>query len=275
MRNTRKSRARNAPGGNDFGADLPAEARVAIEGNRPSGNGKLVAQGHGNATEGSGVEVPSLLLGGTGSGFPLSLSLRDDSNLDGPGMTSLPQSAAVRGQAMPGVQRALHAGAFPSATNPHGGSSKTTMQSRRQPPSAKRPRVPDSSEQPPPCPNGQLQDQREKSNQHELDVARLLRGKRVPGSGARGVVGDVMAEPLLVECKRTTLRVRPLDNNELEKIAHEAASEGLTPAMAFRFDAIKPGVERDWVLVPARVLAALLRERLYLAEHGVAGKPKP
>lgn len=97
---------------------------------------------------------------------------------------------------------------------------------------------------------------------HEQRVALVTGGDLVAGSGSLGSPGDVRTKVLLIDCKSTELRSRPLDMEEIEKIAAEAESEGLTPALAFEFLALKPGVEQDWALVPLRfVLSATARNR--------------
>lgn len=99
-----------------------------------------------------------------------------------------------------------------------------------------------------------------RSRTHEERVAHATGGVLVAGSGSLGTPGDVRTEKLLIDCKSTELQSRPIDMEEVEKIAAEAESEGLTPALAFEFLGVKPGVERDWVLVPLRfVIAATAR----------------
>lgn len=101
----------------------------------------------------------------------------------------------------------------------------------------------------------------EKSKKHEHDVARILGGTRQPASGALDEKGDVHAEPFLVECKYTARRQYPLLLSTLETISSQARGKDLTPALALRFTSIQPGEDRDWALVPLRVLAVLLNNK--------------
>jgi Holliday junction resolvase len=98
-----------------------------------------------------------------------------------------------------------------------------------------------------------------RSRTHEQHVARATGGDVVPGSGSLGSPGDVRTKVLLIDCKSTELRSRPLDMEEIEKITAEAEAEGLTPALAFEFLGLKPGVEPDWALVPLRFIVAMTR----------------
>jgi hypothetical protein len=87
-------------------------------------------------------------------------------------------------------------------------------------------------------------------------------GKRVPGSGALGAPGDVrVGENYLLSAKWTEAREFALRLHDLEIICEEAGDEGVSPMMAFRFDAIHEDAERDWVLLPVRVLVGLLNRR--------------
>ena len=107
----------------------------------------------------------------------------------------------------------------------------------------------------------ELEQRKERSRAHELRVASIIEGRRVPGSGALGIPGDVANELLLGECKSRQGRTVKVDLADIEKIVAEAEADGRTPALAMEFLAIEPGVEKDWVLLPLRVVAALLNQR--------------
>ncbi len=103
----------------------------------------------------------------------------------------------------------------------------------------------------------ELQRRKAAAYEHERRVARLLGGTPRPGSGALGLPGDVATEGLLVSCKRTEQKSLTLPLAEIEKITLEAEAEGRTPAVALELAGVD-GAERDWIMVPARVIAAWL-----------------
>lgn len=107
----------------------------------------------------------------------------------------------------------------------------------------------------------QLQCQKRRSQAHEIFVARALGGRTTPGSGALGDPGDVDADLFRIECKESGARIFKLRLAQIEKIYAEAVRCGQTPAMAFRFGSLQADVEQDWIMLPIRVLAALLEER--------------
>jgi len=104
-----------------------------------------------------------------------------------------------------------------------------------------------------------INERKAQSRVHEERVARVLDGGRVPGSGCLGEVGDVRSPLLLVSCKRVDQRHVVIDLGWIEEICRDAAMEGLTPALALELPQLSDGVERDWVAIPLRVLAALTR----------------
>ena len=91
----------------------------------------------------------------------------------------------------------------------------------------------------------------------ENRMAALLGGRRVPASGALGTPGDVRTEVLLIECKYTEQRTLKIALDDIEKIARQAADEGLSPAMVFELAAVAEA-DRDWVLLPLRAVQAWL-----------------
>ena len=107
-----------------------------------------------------------------------------------------------------------------------------------------------------------LREQKRRSNAHEQWVARATGGRPTPGSGALGDPGDVDAGRFRFECKQTSARSYRIRLAEVEKIQREAASCGQTPAMAFRFSGLEPGVEQDWVMLPMRAFVALQARKM-------------
>ncbi|MCP4444740.1 MAG: hypothetical protein GY811_05245 [Myxococcales bacterium] len=101
-----------------------------------------------------------------------------------------------------------------------------------------------------------LQEQRASASAHERRVARLLGGDLVPGSGSLGQPGDVRTAQFLISCKETSQKTFRVIQ-EINKATAEAASVELTPAIVFHFTALPPHTERDWALVPLRVMASL------------------
>lgn len=100
---------------------------------------------------------------------------------------------------------------------------------------------------------------RAKFQRHERDVAVKLGGSLQPGSGAFAEKGDVVAGNLLIECKSTTLRTFPIPMSTVEKIVSEAREKNLAPALALRLGSIRPGMDEDWLMLPMRIVAELLR----------------
>lgn len=105
----------------------------------------------------------------------------------------------------------------------------------------------------------------------ENRIAGKLGGKRVRGSGAsmyskgdvRGVAlssADTKIE-FLVECKKTEKNSLILKWEWLRKITYEAMAKEKEPALTIEIQGNSdPNVDRDWILVPVRILEKL-RER--------------
>lgn len=97
----------------------------------------------------------------------------------------------------------------------------------------------------------------------EERVARVVGGRRVPGSGASMFAkGDVRSEHFLVECKRTEHASLSLKKEWLDKISAEAATEGREPALAIEIagGALSAHGEREWIMIPLRIFRKLTGE---------------
>lgn len=109
-----------------------------------------------------------------------------------------------------------------------------------------------------------LQQQRAASVEHEERIAALVGGTRVAGSGSLGELGDVRTAELLISCKQTTQTTRKIVADIIE-VCGLADSASRTPTLVYEFLSLPDQVEKDWALVPLRVLAAMT-ERSTAAE---------
>src|SRR5215831_10057573 len=105
---------------------------------------------------------------------------------------------------------------------------------------------------PPPIPATQRQPSgKERSLGQENGLAKRLKGRRVPGSGAfPGKPGDVSTDRYLIECKTTQAMSYVVTTQDLIRISREAFSRDKTPLFQIRFEGHPAGVENDWILVP-------------------------
>lgn len=70
----------------------------------------------------------------------------------------------------------------------------------------------------------------------EKRAAKRMGGALMPASGALdGAKGDFNLDQFKVDSKATEQKSRAVKLSELQKITHEAASEGRTPAMLLQF----------------------------------------
>jgi len=101
----------------------------------------------------------------------------------------------------------------------------------------------------------------------ESRIASRLGGKRVRGSGAsdfsKGDVRDVQAAGIefLVEAKQTIHASLSIKWEWLRKITAEAQAQNCEPALSIEIKGGKddPMVDRDWIMVPARVWEKMKR----------------
>lgn len=102
----------------------------------------------------------------------------------------------------------------------------------------------------------------------EARVARMVRGRRQPGSGCGSRKGDVdmptgaefALDRFLIECKGTGKASLSVKGAWLEKITREAMAEGKEPALHLEIMGVDPSIaEREWVVVPQSVFLRLLR----------------
>lgn len=104
----------------------------------------------------------------------------------------------------------------------------------------------------------------------EARVARMVRGRRQPGSGCGKRKGDVdmptgaefALDRFMIECKGTGKASLSVKGAWLEKITKEAMAEGKEPALQFEILGIDPSIaEQEWVAIPQSVFLRLLRLR--------------
>jgi hypothetical protein len=98
---------------------------------------------------------------------------------------------------------------------------------------------------------------------HEDDTAKEFRGRRKPASGGTRSPfkkGDVEAGTYLFENKCTAKASFPLRYADLAKIHREARQQGKVPVLSLRFDFGTPKFfeDREWVILPKRVLKELV-----------------
>lgn len=93
-------------------------------------------------------------------------------------------------------------------------------------------------------------------------LAKSLGVKAQPASGAmQGAKGDIDLDTVLMEAKSTSTKTLSLQLEWLAKIAHEARTQGKSPALAVAFTRTDGVAVRDgeWVMVPKYVWDECLR----------------
>ena len=106
-----------------------------------------------------------------------------------------------------------------------------------------------------------------RSKNHEIRVAKLLGGKRLPASGAKkwskwdAVTerGDISTKEFHIEHKRTDKESIILKSGWLTKISSGAKDKRKNPGLIVTFDSIK-NTEKDWAIIPAFIFAALVKK---------------
>ena len=95
---------------------------------------------------------------------------------------------------------------------------------------------------------------------HEKRIAKETGGRRNPGSGAIATMkGDIESAlvsegDVLLEVKFTDAKSHSVTIDKLKKISVEAAQAKRTPAYLITFNNMPHPFEKDWVLVPKKVL---------------------
>jgi Holliday junction resolvase len=88
----------------------------------------------------------------------------------------------------------------------------------------------------------------------EKRLIKQLGGRGRPASGAMvGAKGDIDLGTVLLEAKSTTSASISVKHDWLAKIAHEARSEGKTPALSISFVGVGGGPafhDGEWVMIP-------------------------
>jgi Holliday junction resolvase len=92
----------------------------------------------------------------------------------------------------------------------------------------------------------------------ETRLAKRSDGKRTRGSGSGNDKGDVkgaktslVKSELRIEAKSTKHASMSVKRSWLTKITEEARATGQTPALAITFAESDPGVDPDWIMLPA------------------------
>ena len=97
----------------------------------------------------------------------------------------------------------------------------------------------------------------------EKRAAKRLRGALMPASGAlAGAKGDYNLSEFKVDVKSTQKTGRRVTMLELQKITHEAAGEGRTPALQIVFAEGNghPRKNGSWVMIPEWAFKEMLGE---------------
>lgn len=104
-------------------------------------------------------------------------------------------------------------------------------------------------------------DQQRKSRNQEDRVARRIRGRRQPGSGAiqnDAFKGDIKHDRFLIEAKRTNAKSITVKSEWLLKIEDEARILDKLPALSLEIGGVPPTIERDWCMIPMSVFDRLV-----------------
>lgn len=101
----------------------------------------------------------------------------------------------------------------------------------------------------------------DKSHKQEERVAKALKGRKQPASGALpvpGLKGDIREDRFLIEAKRTDAQSIRVKASWLVKIEAEAEAIGKFPALSLELGEGLPLSEKDWCLIPMSVFKKLL-----------------
>ena len=87
-------------------------------------------------------------------------------------------------------------------------------------------------------------------DEHEDRVAKKMKGKKQPASGALPMhKGDILAGNFLVEAKTSGKKSIRVSQHWLEKISSEAMQTNKTPVLALGFPNMPIPYEQDWVML--------------------------
>jgi hypothetical protein len=97
------------------------------------------------------------------------------------------------------------------------------------------------------------------SKKQEKRIAKRSGGRRQPGSGSCDhSKGDVKADKILFECKTTNEKSIRVEKKWLIKISREASAQQRDPCLVASFPEMPSGIERDWAILPMKVLRCLI-----------------
>lgn len=95
----------------------------------------------------------------------------------------------------------------------------------------------------------------------EEKIAALLGGQRRGGSGSKYYAkGDVITEWGLIEVKQTRRKSYAVSLRVLDKISREALGVAKEPALAVVFENAPRWLDKEWVMMPVRVLRQLVEQ---------------
>jgi len=104
---------------------------------------------------------------------------------------------------------------------------------------------------------------KEEVNEHEVSLADRLSGVRQPNSGALDHrKGDISLDTFLLDSKETSGSTILINGKDLSKITREAGDVHKTPGLVVTIDQLPYTVEKEWVMIPLSVFAAILERGL-------------
>jgi hypothetical protein len=92
----------------------------------------------------------------------------------------------------------------------------------------------------------------------EKRIAKELKGKRIPLSGAGWEKWDVKSDKFIVDCKQTAGKTISLSRKNFEKISRDAIVQGKIPAFHLLFEGSS---FPEWVIIPYNFFKNLIEEK--------------
>ncbi len=96
----------------------------------------------------------------------------------------------------------------------------------------------------------------------ESEITKLVKGRKVPASGAKHTKGDVRLKGVArIECKTTKNKSFSVTLEMAEKLEHEAALAGEVPIFVIEFNDPVTGKKiKDLIVMPGYALETLLEQ---------------